>query len=409
MNKAILLSCMLSMAIGANAQNINTVAGSGTAGFNGDASAATATQLWAPTGVAVIGGTVYVADRRNNRIRRVNGPGPIMTIAGNDNSDNTGDGGPATDASLNDPAGIAVDGAGNIYFADKSNNRVRKITPAGVITAFAGNGEKGWSGDGGAATAATLKAPIGVAVDRAGNVYIADAGNNIVRKVTPQGVISTIAGTGVAGYTSDTLKAVAVELNAPTGVAVDTAGNVYIADTWNYRIRKVTLDGKISTVAGTGGAGNKGDGDRATAAELNLPTGVAVDKEGSIYIAEQGSNRVRRVMPSGYVYTLAGTTKAGFSGDGGPGTIADMNEPYGIALDAAGTSLYVAEQENNRVRKINIPPIPKVAKPAPATAKAPTQQQPFKSPPPMRSGTPTYQPSQSGPNGVGQTTYHRKG
>jgi trimeric autotransporter adhesin len=400
MYKGILLLFALSICNGGNAQTITTIAGNGTPGYNGDGVAAT-TQFWAPTGVALNGnGNVYVADRRNNRIRMITVQGKVITIAGIDDAGSYGDNEPATDAQLNNPAGLAVDAAGNVYIADKNNNRIRKIAPTGIISAFAGSNEAGYSGDGGPATAGKLNAPTGIAVDRAGNVYIADAGNNCIRKVTSTGYMSTIAGTGVAGYNGDTLNAIAVRLNVPNSVAVDSAGNVYIADTWNYRIRKVTHDSIISTIAGTGAAGFSGDGKAATVAELNLPTGVAVDKNGNVYITDQGNNRVRRITTEGMMSTIAGTGNAGYSGDNGAAFIAELNEPYGIATDAAG-NLYVAEQQNNTIRRITAPPaatrmVRNTTNTGNKITNTNASSRPF-TPPPFSNGAPAQVRSQSVP------------
>jgi sugar lactone lactonase YvrE len=353
MYKRIWLLILLSLGFSAGAQTITTVAGSGATGYNGDVPALETT-LWSPSGVSVgYNGSVYIADRRNNRVRKINPQGTVVTIAGIDESGFGGDNGPATDAQLNNPCGIATDGYGNVYIADKNNNRIRKITGAGIISTLAGTGEAGYGGDDGPAIAGQLNAPTGIATDLNGNIYIADAGNNRIRKISADGIITTIAGTGVAGYNNDTI-ATAAQLNAPNGVATDTAGNVYIADTWNYRIRKVTPAGIIRTMAGDGNAGYNDDGKASTAAQLNMPTGVAADRAGNIYIADEGNNRIRRINAGRIITTFAGTGKTGFSGDGGNAWIAELNEPHAVAVDRGG-NLYIADRENNRIRRVTPP------------------------------------------------------
>ena len=223
------------------------------------------------------------------------GCGIIITVAGDSTAGYSGDGGAATSAELYNPIGVGFDASGNLYIADYLNNRIRKVTPSGTISTVAGNGTRGYSGDGGTATAAELNYPGGVAFDASGDLYIADAFNNVIRKVTPSGTIGTVAGIGTWGYSGDGGAATAAELHGPYGVAFDTSGDLYIADTYNNRIRKVTPLGIISTVAGNGTNGYSGDGGAAAAAELGLPTGVAVDGSGNLFIADQNNNRIREI------------------------------------------------------------------------------------------------------------------
>jgi uncharacterized protein (TIGR03437 family) len=377
---------------------ITRVAGNGTQGFSGDGGPAIAAAFWDPYAVAVdAGGNIYVADSGNARVRMISPAGIVTTIAGNGHQGDSGDNGPALDAELSYPSGIAfdaggnvyissgyrvrmvspagivtafagngtpgysgdngpaasaeidlplriaLDSAGNLYVVDFYNNRIRKVSRAGIITTFAGNGTSGYSGDGGPATAAQLNAPGGVAADASGNLYIADSGNSRIRVVSPQGIITTIAGNGVAGYASD-------ELSYPADIAVNAAGNVYIADTGNLRVRKLSA-GIIQTIAGNG-LSYSANGGPAVAALFVDPAGVAVDAGGNVYIADPGGNRIYQVSPAGTITTVAGNGSAGFSGDGGLATDAQMSGPWGVAVDGSG-NLYISDRGNNRIRKVS--------------------------------------------------------
>ncbi len=334
---------------------ISTAAGTGTAGFSGDNGLAVAAQLNYPYGVVVgFTGALYISEWGNHRVRKITADGKISTVAGTGTKGFSGDCGPAVSAQLNVPRGVAVDSVGAVYIADSDNHRVRKVTADGKICTVAGTGTKGFSGDGGPATAARLDGPFGVAVDSTGTLYIAEHNNHRVRKITPDGKISTVVGTGTAGSDGDGGPAVSAQLNFPRGVEVGRAGDLYIADTRNHRIRKITPDGKISTVAGTGTKGFSGDGGPATAAQLDRPFEVAVDSTGTLYIAEYDNHRVRRITADGKISTVAGTGTKGFSGDGGPAASAQMNNPTGVAVDRANT-LYIADHSNHRVRKVALP------------------------------------------------------
>ncbi len=336
-------------AVGAPTE-IDTVAGTSSRGFFGDGGPATSARLAFPWGVAVDSAdNLYIADSANNRIRKVNGSGTITTVAGTGVAGFSGDAGPATSAELNDPGDVAVDTAGNLYIADFRNHRVRKVNGSGTITTVAGNGVQGFSGDGGPATAAKLDRPSGVGLDSAGNLYIADSGKSRVRKVNGSGKINTVAGNGVQGFSGDGGPATKAKLNFPVDVAADGSGNLFISDSGNSRIRKVNGSGRISTVVGATNVGAfSGDGGPATKARLSNPSGkLAVDNHGNLYIADHGNNRVRKVNGSGTITTVAGTGTPGFSGGGGLAIAAPLDRPIAVALDTAG-DLYVADASSVR-------------------------------------------------------------
>jgi uncharacterized protein (TIGR03437 family) len=323
---------------------ITTVAGGGS--FLGDSGPATSALLSGASGVAVdSAGRIYIADTGNNRIRRVSN-GVITTVAGNGGFSFFGDNGPATSAQLYHPEGVAVDSGGSLYIADSGNQLVRKVSN-GVITAVAGNGTPGFSGDNGPAIDAQLSGPNGVAVDSAGNLYIADSGNFRIRKVS-NGVIATVAGGG--SFLGDTGPASSAWLWGPEGIAMDSADDFYIADAFNNRIREVS-NGVITAVAGDSGFGYFGDNGPAPYAALSGPQGVAVDSAGDLYIADTGNNCIRKVS-NGVITTVAGNGTYGFSGDNGPATSAQVNQPWGVAVDSAG-NLYVSDTGNNRIRKVS--------------------------------------------------------
>jgi len=350
----LLLALLISMPFVSNSQDINTVAGNNSQGFMGDNGQATAAELNNPTEVAVDAiGNIYITDFANDRIRQVNTGGIIFTLAGNGKSGYTGDNGQATNAELNNPAGIAVDNNGNIYIADASNNVVRKVNSSGVITTIAGTGTSGFSGDGNAATAAKLSDPNSVAVDGSGNVYISDAGNDRIRMVA-SGTITTVAGNGTFSFSGDGGPATAASINYPYCIALDSKGNLYIADYTNNRIRMVS-SGTITTIAGNGTPGYTGDGGLATAAEITYPIGVAVDQDsGKVYITDGANSVVRYIDASSKIYTYAGNGKPGYAGDGGPATAAELNYPYGVATDKFG-NLFIADEYNYVVREVLLP------------------------------------------------------
>jgi len=336
----------------------------------GDGGAATAAQLDLPAGVALDGaGNLYIADSAHNRIRMVcagpssgtiagtsascTGAGIITTIAGNGTAGPTGNGGPASAALLNNPSGVAIDGAGNLYIADTGNNEIREIIAAtGNIVLFAGNGTAGYSGDGAAATSAMLNQPLGVSLDASGNVYIADTANARIREVAlSTGNITTVVGNGTAGYGGDGLSATSAstEINLPYAVAFDASGYMYIPDSGNNRIR-VVKSGTISTFAGTGAAGNAGDGGLAISAQLLNPSGVAVDAAGNVYIADTGNNAIRKVNATGTISSLVADGIGEFYAGGLFSPVA-LSGPIGLALDGSG-NLYIADAQSMMVRQI---------------------------------------------------------
>ena len=383
---------------------LTIVAGNGTAGTGGDGGPATSALLQTPGSLAVdTAGNVFFVD--GNRVRKVTPQGIISTFAGSLTPGDSGDGGPATQALLSSPQGLAVDTGGNLYVS--SGCRVRKVTPQGIISAFAGNGQcsttvvegvpalnsplnspsglaidqngvmyiaqlqdgrirrvgtdgiittiagasgRGVSGDGGPATAAMLNAPTGLALDSAGDLYISD--NYRIREITTNGIIHTVTGSGTPNFTGDQGPASLATISPPTGVATDASGDVYIADSANFRVRKIDSSGIITTYAGSGNLGFAGDGGQARDAVLNTPWGIVVDPAGNVLFSDAGNHRVRKIAPNGVITTIAGGSAPGFAGDGGPATQALLNGPLGLALDPAG-NLYVADSQNRRVRKID--------------------------------------------------------
>jgi trimeric autotransporter adhesin len=334
---------------------ITTVAGTGKAGFTGDGGQATSAELNEPHGVAVdAAGNIYIADTNNNRIRMVATDGTITTLAGTGLAGWVD--GAATDAEFNNPMSLAVHGT-DVFVADFYNSAIRKIKLATVST-VAGTGTADYGGDTGPANLAKLHWPAGVAIDSAGHIYIADFDNTRIREFDDNGAITTVAGNGTGGYTGDGLLATKAEINYPYDVAVDLSGNLYIADTTNTVIRRVDAStGVISTVAGNGTAGFSGDGGPATSASMTGPTGVTVDAAGNLYIADWQNNVIRRVDAGGIIQTVAGNFHLGkgYAGDGNVAASAMLNLPWGVAVDSHG-NLYIADTYNNRIRKVSFGP-----------------------------------------------------
>lgn len=344
---------------------ITTVAGSGAAGFGGDGGPATRATLNSPFGVAIRpNGDILVADSLNNRVRLVSGT-VITSLAGNGTPSYAGDGGPASQSQLAGVSSVSAPSSGGssapAVLADPFNNRVRELRPNGEIASLAGNGTMGSGGDGGPAVNAQLSTPFGVAVDRSVPsrfVYVADTFNNVVRRIDrTTGTIVRVAGDGTSGFGGDGGPATIAKLSFPTGLAVDGAGNLYVADAYNSRIRKVDTTGVITTVAGSGRLGFSGDGGIATSADLFFPYAVAVDgsNPANVYASDSFNNRIRRVDgDSGVISTVAGNGIPTFAGDGGPGPSGSLNRPWGIALDDANpTNLYVADSYNHRIRRMS--------------------------------------------------------
>jgi uncharacterized protein (TIGR03437 family) len=318
---------------------ISTVAGNGTPGSTGDSGSATAAQLMLPAGIALdSSGKLYIADSGNHRVRVVTS-GSIANFAGKGTVNYSGDGKAATAAELNAPAGVAVDTKGNVYIADTGNHVIRMVNSSGTISTIAGSNSlgAGYAGDTGAATSAQLFSPTAVVVDSAGNFYIADSGNNVIRQV-----VGTTINTVVGSFTTF------IQLNHPTGLALDASGALYIADTNNRRIIKFA-NGVATQIAGNGTTQSSGDNGPATKAGIDDPTGVCIDASGNLYITDTFNSKIRRVTPDGIITTVAGTGRATYSGDAGPAINAGLNFPRAVAADANG-NVYVADTSNNVIR-----------------------------------------------------------
>lgn len=317
---------------------VKTLAGDGVAGFADGASA----RFNALHGVAAdLQGNVYTVDWNNQRVRKISPTGVVSTLAGNGTAGHTE--GIGNQATFNGPCGVACDAAGNLYVADHNNNCIRKVLPDGTVSTLAGSGIPGWQDASG--TSAMFNLPTGVAVDALGNVYVADKGNQRIRKITAAGVVTTLAGNGTAGFSEGTGSQ--AKFDRPEGVTVDPQGNVYVADWNNQRVRKINTSNVVTTFAGNGTAGYAdGTGSQAT---FNGPDGVGVDLDGNIYVADRYNNRIRKITPSGVVSTLAGTGATGLSD--GTGALASFNNPYTLTSDIMG-NLYVGDEINNCIRKM---------------------------------------------------------
>ncbi|HEX6013190.1 MAG TPA: hypothetical protein VFY87_15585, partial [Geminicoccaceae bacterium] len=352
--------------------DIFTFAGTGAAGFGGDGGPATSAALRQPTAVAWLAdGSALLADYANHRIRRVSPSGLITTVAGTGTAGSSGDGGPATSARLTLPTDVEPTADGGFLIADYGNRRVRMVSPAGIITTVAGTGAEGTSGDGGPATSAQLAAPTSVAVKGDGGFLVADAGAHRVRRVSPGGTITGVAGTGNPGGTGDGGSAVNARLNAPVGVAALADGGFLVTEYEGHRVRRVSAAGVITRVAGTGSAGSAGDGGAATAAGLNKPVGVSTTSDGGFLIGDSLNGRVRKVSADGTISTVAGTGEPGYSGDGGPAVLARLASPNAAVENTSGAIL-IADGGSNRLRLIEGRPAaagePPAGEPSPLAA-----------------------------------------
>ncbi|MCE9637299.1 MAG: hypothetical protein K8T90_16460 [Planctomycetes bacterium] len=338
--------------VAAPAGIISTFAGNGSSGTAGDGGPATSAGMRYPFGIAInASGAVYISELQGHVIRVVDPLGVISTVAGIGTGGFSGDGGPATAARLSFPAGLIVDSAGRIVFCDFLNHRVRRIDTSGTITTIAGNGTGTFAGDNGPATSASLFRPYMICADAAGNLYIADQLNHRIRRVDTFGTITTVAGNGATAFAGDGGAATAASIASPAGVAVNAAGDIFISDEGNNRIRRVAAsDGTISTIAGNGTYGSSGDGGPAAAAQVNVPRALVFDGDGSLLFADVLNSSVRRIR-NGVIDRVAGSGVQAFGGDGGPALDAQFNEPMFVAVDGVGR-LYITDNRNNRVRRV---------------------------------------------------------
>ena len=340
------LLCLILLLTGtAHAQRFPIQAGTGIRGFSGDGGPAAAAQLAVPSAVFVdIDGNITIADTSNDRVRVIAPDGTIRTIAGIGERLSSGDGGPASAAALSSPTALFVDGGGNIYVAEWTGHRVRTITPTGVITTVVGVGEHGFLGDGGLASESNIWSPTALYIDGAKNTYIAEWGNHRIREISPDGLVSSLAGTGLPGFTGDGGPANGSRINSPNGLFVDDTGAVFFSDLGNQRIRRIDPSGIIRTVAGTG------DGGPATEAGISNPSGLFIDGPGNLFFVDAGNDRIRRVNKDGIIETVAGGST---SANGPPLLPTDLRleGPTSIFIDESG-DLYLAEGSGHRVRRI---------------------------------------------------------
>jgi hypothetical protein len=354
--KLLLLLFAVFVAVSAQSQTISTFAGNGTGGSAGDGGPATNASIESGFGGFDKSGNYYFAERGYNKIRKVSASGIVSLIAGMGIAGSSGDSGLAIYAQLDNPIGVAADGSNNVYICDLNNNKIRKVnTVTGIVSTIAGNGVAGFSGDNGPATSASLNGPTDICADLWGNIFFSDRTNRVVRKINTSGVITTFAGTyNQGGYDGDGGLATLAKLYITEGICSDKQGNIFICN--GDKVRKVdALTGIISTVAGNGTAGYSGDGGMATSAKLYHPFDVAVDNSDNIFIADSYNNRIRMVNSAGIINTVAGNGMAAFYGDNGLASLSKVNLPKGVALDTCG-NLYFGDLGNNRIRKIAFNP-----------------------------------------------------
>jgi sugar lactone lactonase YvrE len=360
---------------------ITSLFGDGGLGFSGDGGPATFAEFDSIGGVAfdLKRGDIYIADYTNQRVRRVDRDGIITTVAGDGIDGFTGDGGPATSAQLDHPTGVAVADDGSLYIADSGNDRIRRVDTHGVITTVVGTGKRGgyndpvdpagltFAGDGVPATQAMLRSPNSVAFDAQGNLYIADEKNQRIRRVGKDGIITTVAGSGVEGGGDGDGPATDAFFKYPYGLAFGPDGSLYVTDQGNDRIRRITPQGRISTIAGTGVRGYSGDGGPATQAQIDATdTGTVVDAQGDVYFSDNA--RVRRIDTHGIITTVVGTGELGHSGDGGPAVAAQVAEVAGMALDEKQGILYLFDTVRGRMRAVRVAEPPCTAPPCPSAS-----------------------------------------
>ena len=337
------------------AQNISTLYGT-TEGYSGDGDLASNAQLNGPTDLVYdTNGNLFFVDGQNSVVRKIDTNGIISTIAGNGIPGYSGDGGLATDAQLYAPYGIVFDTNNNLYISEIGNNVIRKIDTNGIISTIAGNGIQGYSGDGGLAINAKLHGPYGITFDSNDNLYIGERNNNVIRKIDTNGIITTIAGNGTQGYAGDGGPATSALLYGCRSVTFKDNGDLYISDGNNHVIRKIDTNGIISTIVGNGIQGYSGDGDLAINAQINFPRIVVFDNYDNFYFSESSSHVIRKVDNTGVITTVAGNGTSGYSGDGGIATNAELKAPFGMILDSkdAGGNLIFSDNNNNVIRKID--------------------------------------------------------
>ena len=357
MKKGVFILMLLPLFL--NAQIITTIAGNGTVGYKGDGGNAVSAEFNRPVSTRFDRvGNIYVADWVNNVIRKIDMDGIITTVAGNGYGAGlpgvggyAGDGGPATAAELFGPSDVAFDIAGNMFIADNDNALIRKVTTSGIISRFAGIGTFGYNGDGIPATSAQLNYPCGLVFDKAGNLYFSDAGNRRVRKIDHSGIIITVAGNGISGNSGDNGPATAAQFQVPCMLAISPSGDLYIPDWRSNSIRKVNSLGIITTVAGNGAASDTGDGGPAIAASIYGCQAVAFDSMGNYYISSLPSCYIRKVNTSGIISTVVGTGTCGFYGEGGSATAAQIQTDVVCSLHVFG-NLFIADEKNGRIRKV---------------------------------------------------------